>query len=424
MNRDGSVMEVQIISHSDVAGGAARASYRLHRALLAEGTESRMLVRDKKTDDWTVNGPAGKLGKLGNLLRPAIGGLAIHLQNSDNSNLRTANWLPSAWSRKLNDSVAEVVNLHWVGAETLSVEDIGRIRRPLVWTLHDMWPFCGTEHYAGDDERARWRVGYGKSNRPQSESGFDLDRWVWQRKRRSWRRPMQIVAPSKWLADCARKSALFRDFPVTIIPNVLDTGIFQPLDRDYCRQSLGLPHDRKIILFGAMGGESDPRKGYDLLREALERLAQSRDVENVLCVVFGQGEPEAPQNQHFPIRWMGKVHDDATLVLLYNSADVMVVPSRQENLPQTATEAQACGCPVVAFDCTGLSDAVVHRETGYLAKAFDVSDMAQGLEWILVDAVRQAELGRAARERALRLWAPEVVVPQYLSVYRSAIEKK
>jgi glycosyltransferase involved in cell wall biosynthesis len=300
----------------------------------------------------------------------------------------------------------------------LSVANIGRLRKPMVWTLHDMWAFCGAEHYTEDN---RWRDGYTRSNRPSYEEGFDVNRWTWNRKREYWKHPMHIVAPSRWLADCARESVLFRDWPVSVIPNVLDTDIYQPLDKGFCRQALHLPADLRIILFGAIGGGRDPRKGYDLLQDALARLATRGDAQNVLCVVFGQSAPQNPPALPFPIRWMGHVHDDVTLALLYNAADVMVVPSRQENLPQTATEPQACGCPVVAFDCTGFSDAVEHRETGYLARAFDTEDMAEGLRWILEDADLRDTLGRAARSRALRLWAPEVVVPQYLRVYEEAI---
>jgi glycosyltransferase involved in cell wall biosynthesis len=408
------------VCSTDVIGGAARAAYQLHRALLDHGRESRMIVRDKKSDDWAVVGPKSKSGKAINLLRPALGGLATRLQMSGNLNFHSGNWLPSTWSGKLNATDTAVVNLHWVGGETLSIEDIGRIRKPLVWTLHDMWPFCGAEHYTDDGELARWRFGYSKTNRQSSDGGVDLDRLVWRRKRRAWKRPMHIVSPSEWLANCARESALFKGWPVSVIPNVLDTATFQPLNLHFCRKALGLPQDRQIILFGAMGGARDPRKGYDLLLDTLTRLASRVDPKNVLCVVFGQSAPQSPLKLPFHTRWMGHVHDDATLALLYNAADVMAVPSRQENLPQTATEPQACGCPVVAFDCTGLPDAVVHLETGYLARAFDAEDMAEGLRWILEDRERQCTLRLAARERALELWSPEVVVPQYLQVYETA----
>ena len=415
-------MNPLLLSHADLSGGAARAAYRLHRALIRYGTASKMRVRIKKSDDWTVQAAAGRIGRLYGLLRSPLGGLSMRFQHSSNSNLRTGNWLPSAMANEINLSSADVVNMHWVAGETLSIEDLGRIRKPLVWTLHDMWPFCGAEHYTPDNESARWRLGYSAGSRPAGDRGLDLDRLVWQRKRRAWKHPMHIVAPSRWLADCARESALFRDWPVSVIPNVLDTDIYQPLDKGFCRQALGLPADRRIILFGAIGGARDPRKGYDLLQDALARLATRVDAQNVLCVVFGQSAPQNPAALPFPVRWMGHVHDDATLALLYNAADVMVVPSRQENLPQTATEPQACGCPVVAFDCTGFSDAVEHRKTGYLARPFDTEDMAEGLRWILEDADLRHAQGQAARARALNLWAPEVVVPQYLRVYEAAIE--
>ena len=119
---------------------------------------------------------------------------------------------------------------------------------------------------------------------------------------------------------------------------------------------------------------------------------------------------------------MGHLHDDVTLALLYSAADVVVVPSRQENLPQSGTEAHACGCPVVAFDCTGLSDVVVDGETGYLARPYDIEDLANGIRWVLEDSVRHARLCVASRNRALRLWSPGVVVPQYIAVYEAAIE--
>lgn len=408
-------------STTDVIGGAARAAYRLHRALIEHGVESHMKVRSKHSDDWTVAGTDGLLGHLNALLRPALGSLPTRLQTSSNPNWKSGNWLPSNWASQLNASDSAVVNLHWVGGETLSIADIGRIRKPVVWTLHDMWPFCGADHYAPDDGGARWRSGYSKSNRLAGDRGLDIDRVIWQRKQRAWKRPMHIVAPSQWLADCARQSALFRGWPVSVIPNVLDTGMYQPLNRDFCRQALGLPADHQIILFGAVGGGRDPRKGYDLLLDALSRLAPRVNCENVLCVVLGQCAPRNAPALPFSTQWMGHVHDDATLALFYNAADVTVVPSRQENLPQSATEPQACGCPVVAFDCTGFRDAVVHRETGYLARPFEADDMAEGLRWILDDAGQRGVLGQAARARALQLWSPEVVVPQYLKVYQEAI---
>ncbi|WP_429096035.1 glycosyltransferase [Aeromonas media] len=410
-------MKIVHISHSDSVGGAARAAYRLHRAQLKFGIESRMLVRSKKTDDWTVQGPDTRLEKIINMLRPAIGQQLNKLQISQNTNLHSGNWLPSCWAHKLNNSDVDIVNLHWVAGETMSIEDIGRIRKPIVWTLHDMWPFCGMEHVTEYGEAARWRRGYHSDNRCDLERGIDLDKWGWLRKKKSWQQPMHIVAPSHWMAECAKRSVLFKDLPITVIPNPLDTEVYKPLDPSFCRRALGLPDNRKIILFGAMGGGKDRNKGYDLLLNALDHLSTNINVNDVLCVVFGQSQPENLPKMPFETHWFGHIYDDVTLSLLYNAASVMVVPSRCENLPQTATEAQACGIPVVAFNCTGLTDIVLHKKTGYLAKAFDTVDMAYGLVFCINNYDLMPLLRQKSREIILSSWGGELVVNKYLDLY-------
>ncbi|MCS6206982.1 glycosyltransferase family 4 protein [Shewanella baltica] len=412
-------MKVLHVSHSDISGGAARAAYRLHRAQLAADIDSRMLVRSKKSDDWTVQGPVSPIEKLVNIVRGAIGQQLMRLQRSQNVNFHSGDLLPSNLAKNINASDADVVHLHWVAGETMSIEDIGRIKKPIVWTMHDMWPFCGAEHVTDYDMNVRWRAGYTKANRGHGERGLDLDRYVWQRKLNAWQNPMHIVAPSHWLADCAKGSKLFQDKSITVIPNTLNIDLYKPLKQDFCRQALNLPDDKKIILFGAMGGGLDPNKGYDLLVAALGHLSLSLKADDVLCVVFGQSEPQQPSELPFKTQWLGHIHDDATLVLLYNAATVMVVPSKQEAFGQTASEAQACGIPVVAFNCTGLTDVVEHQQTGYLAKAYDSEDMAAGLQWLLANPAECQRLGNNARLRAEELWAINTGIEQYLAIYKA-----
>lgn len=416
-------MKVLHVSYSDISGGAARAAYRLHRAQLAAGIDSRMLVRSKKSDDWSVQGPVSRLEKLVNTVRGSIGQLLMRLQRSQNVNFHSGDWLPSRLAKKINASDIDVVNLHWVAGETMSIEDIGRIKKPIVWTMHDMWPFCGTEHVTDYDTNARWRKGYSKVNRGDGERWLDLDRYVWLRKLKAWQHPIHIVAPSRWLAECAKGSKLFEDKSINVIPNTLNTDVYKPLNNAFCREALNLPHDKKIILFGAMGGGRDPNKGYDLLVTALEHLSVSLKTDAVLCVVFGQSQPQHATDFPFNTQWLGHIHDDTTLALLYNAATVMVVPSRQENLPQTVTEAQACGTPVVAFNCTGLTDVVEHQQTGYLAKAYDSVDMAAGLQWMLGNPAECERLGRNARLRAEKLWNITAVVEQYNAVYTEVLQR-
>jgi glycosyltransferase involved in cell wall biosynthesis len=412
---------INILSHSDGGGGANRATYRLYRGLQAADIKAAMTVRASVSGDWTVSAPSNTSAKAVSMVRARFGGYLMTLQKTSNANMHSANVLPSNVAALINASAADVVNLHWLGGESMSIQDIGRIRKPAVWTLHDMWAFCGAEHYSDCGADARWRTGYYRGNRPANSAGLDIDRHTWNRKRRAWTNPMHIVTPSRWLADCVRHSALMQDWPVTVIPNVLDMEMFKPLDRQFCRHALNLPGDKKIVLFGAFGGSGSVIKGYDLLLDAMKSLAGSRL--DILCVVFGQKEPRTPADIPFPIRWMGHIGDDPTLALLYGAADVMVIPSRMDNLPQSGTEAHACGCPVVAFNCSGLREIVDHRVTGYLAEAYQTGDLARGIAWVIGDQIINARLGSAARKKAQALWSASSVVPAYMAVYEAAREK-
>lgn len=414
-------MRPLLISHSIRGGGAARAAYRLHSALASESVSSSLLVAAPCEDEVGVFSPRTRMHKVLAQTMPYVGALLGRMQGPRSTDIRSLNVVPSLLPGVFKKSRIDLVNLHWVNSEAISISQIGRIDKPTVFTLHDMWAFCGTEHYVEDDERARFRTGYFSRNRPASQRGLDLDRWTWERKKRYWRRPRHVICPSNWLADCARSSALMNEWPVHVIPNPLDTSRFKPYDKEFCRRILGLPAGIPLIGFGAIRGSNDNRKGFDLLIDTLSTLRVRFNSSDVACVVFGQTAPTERPTEDFVFFYLGHIHDEWSLVLLYNAIDVMIVPSRQENLPQTATEAQACGCPVVAFDTTGLADAVVHKSTGYLARPFDTVEMANGISWVLENSARQRELSRSARQRALALWHPSVVVPRYLEVYQAAI---
>lgn len=412
-------MKILIANTYDNQGGAARAAFRLHKSLIACGLESRMRVSIKTTDFITIDGAKKNFGEAMGLARMFFERALLRFQKTNNMALHSLSVLPSGIVREINNSSADVVNLHWVCGEFLSIEDVGRIRKPLVWTLHDMWAFSGAEHYGTDDSEARWRQGYFSNNRPFGHKGLDIDRWVWKRKKRAWRHPIQIVTPSRWLASCVKDSFIMADWPVAVIPNALDCRQFQPWPKIIAREVLGLSPEETLVLYGAMGGASNYIKGWELLQPALSQLASEKY--NIQCVIFGQSEPADSPNVGMPLHYVGHLSDDATLALLYSAADVMVAPSRQETLCQTATEAQACGCPVVAFNCTGLQDVVEHRVTGYLATPYNPADLASGIKWVTANKERHARLSSAARERALSLWAPEIIASRYKEIYDAVI---
>lgn len=391
---------------------------RLVQALRKAGADAEMAVGEKTSDFPWVHGGRGFKGSAVSTLRAAAGLKLAARQKPGDFNLRSLNLLSSRLGRNLATSDADVVNLHWIGGEALSVAQIAAIRRPVVWTLHDMWAFCGAEHYGPDGPDARWREGYTAANRPASASGPDLDAATWRRKRKLLTRPQHVICPTRWLARCAAESALMRGWTVQAIANPLDTGLFKPWPKPLAREILRLPADKPLLGFGAMGGTKDPRKGWDLLEPALARVAAAGI--GAEAVIFGQSKPVQEPAIGMPIHWTGHLSDDPVLALLYSALDLVVVPSRQDNLPQTATEAQSCGCPVVAFDACGLGDAVEDGVTGVLAPAFDSEALAQGMIGLLRDDERRERLGHAARERAVREWDDSVIAPLYLQAYREA----
>ena len=433
-------MNILIVCDSDLGGGAARATYRINRCLVehgsAHGLTAQMRVISQLSDDPTVVGgpPAGQ-SPIWRRLQPRLAHQARRGFRSGNPTLNSIAWpatgLGSELQQRHHQGQADLVHLHWLGDGTLSIEEIGRLPMPLVWTLHDQWAFCGAEHYtspplpgetASNDER--FAAVYSRASRPAHESGLDLNRRTWLRKRRAWRRPIHIVCPSHWLADCARRSSLMGDWPITVIPNPIDLTVWAPCDQAQARGLLGLPARRPLVLFGAVGGSADPRKGADLLLEALQRLRSQlagTALEQLELVVFGQSRPAQPPDLGFPIHYSGHVHDDLSLRLLYAAADVFVIPSRQDNLPNTGLEAHACGTPVVAFATGGLVDIVDPLSTGALAEPFDPFSLAASIRWVLEDPQRRRQLGAAARRRAERMWDPKLVASLYARVYEACL---
>lgn len=410
---------IQHVNASDCVGGAARAAYRIHRALVDGGHDSRMLVLQKSSRDDCVTAVSTSLpivGRLAQRVRRRVAAWRRRDWHTANANYHSFGDEGAPGVARLGLDPADVVHLHWIPG-ILSIADVGRMRGPVVWTLHDMWPFCGAEHYAPDGADARFRQGYLPSNRPATERGPDVNRSVWLRKRRAWAgQRFVIVSPSSWLARCAAESALFSQCPIHVVPYPLDVhGVWRPTPKAVARAALRLPAEPRLILFVADGGTADRRKGADLLREALAVL--SATTANAELLIVGQEKPA--QDSPWPIQahWMGSIRDDRLLALANSAADVVVVPSRQDNLPNTAQEAQACGTPVVAFRVGGLPDLVTHERSGWLAEPFDVRDMARGIEWVISDPARHAALADAARDDTVVRNNPRTIADRYAKIY-------
>lgn len=409
-------MRIFALNLSDSIGGAAKAAYRIHQAVRGAGIDSSLIVNRKSLSDPNILGPKNFLEVLLDKFRSGVSVLMARALRSQKIDYLSIAIFPTFWSQKLNRSDVDVIHLHWINGEMMSIGDLGAIQKPLVWTLHDMWAFSGAEHYS---RGTRWKDGYSLANRPVDETGFDLNRWTWLRKQGAWKKPIQIVTPSKWLADCVKSSALMHGWPVEIIPNPIDVDKWMPIDKKIAREKLGLPQEVPLILFGAIGGAADPRKGFDLLRAASKELSNQKDV--LEFVIFGQDVPDRPIDLGFPIHYLGHLSNELDMQLAYSAADVLVAPSTQEVFGQTASEAHACTCPVVAFEGTGLADIIDHLKTGYLARASDVQDLVAGISWVLSSASQSNKINLAARARAVEKFSYPVVAQQYKSIYSKVL---
>jgi len=410
-------MKVLIVNESDIKGGAARAAFRLHNALLNIGIESQMLVQRRIGDADFVLGPSSKLQELIGKVRIYLNYIPVlFYRNRTRTFFSPSVELFSNIVQRINDINPDIVHFHWVCGGMLRIEDVAKIKAPIVWSLHDMWSFTGGCHY--DEGCGGYKKNCGSCKVLRSTNPHDLSYKILKRKQKSFSdiENLSVVGLSKWLAACASESSLFKNRNIINLPNPIDTEIFSPVCQRSARASLSLPQDKKLILFGALKATSDPRKGFCEIFKALSKL-ECTDVE---IVVFGSQGPKESQGFKYKTHYLGHLNDDASLRSLYSASDVMVVPSLQENLSNAIMESMACGTPVVGFDIGGNGDMIQHQESGYLATPFDSNDLARGLEWVL-NHVNYKELSQKARDKVLYSFESTHVANHYVSLYKEIL---
>ena len=411
-------MKILFINSSDTSGGAARAAYRIHKGLQGIGMDSKMLVQTKLSDDKTVIGPGNKLKKGFAFFRPLLDYAGKRLFAGGSKTIFSPAWLPfSDISSRIKSIAPDIVHLHWVCDGMLRIEEFKQINKPIIWTLHDMWPFTGGCHM--NDGCVQFQQVCGNCPQLNRSGKNDLSRLVLRRKKKAWSKlDITIITPSNWLAECVKKSSLFNGRRIEVIHNGLDIDVFKPINKTTARKIWDFSQNKRLILFGAVSATIEHNKGFDLLCKGLKQLAVEWS-DKAELVVFGASEPENPPDFSLPVHYLGHLYDDVSLSLLYAAADVMVVPSRQENLPNTVAESLSCGTPVVAFDIGGMLDMIDHKTNGYLVKPFDTSDLSAGINYILSDEIRYKELCIKAREKAVESFDIEKVADQYAELYKS-----
>jgi len=420
-------MRVLIVNTSERAGGAAMAASRLMEALIGHGVKAKMLVRDKQTDALTVVELPGRWRQQWCFLwERLVIFMRLHFLRKRLFELDIAN-AGTDITRLREFQEADVIHLHWVNQGLLSLGDIRRILltgKPVVWTMHDIWPATAICHLTLGCKQFKTQCHHCKYL-PGGGSANDLSAQVWCRKQRMLAgQSITFVACSRWLEGEARQSALLQGQKTACIPNPINTHIYKVEDRSTARERAGLPADRRLILFVSQR-VTNRNKGMDYLVEACNQLAEQYPEmkQDTGVAILGGHAEEVVGQLPFECYPLGYISDERRIVDVYNAADVFVLPSLSENLPNTIMEAMACGVPCVGFKVGGIPEEIDHQKNGYVAAYRDAADLARGIRWILAEADREA-LSKAAVAKVNRCYSQQSVALKYTEVYNEAIAQK
>jgi glycosyltransferase involved in cell wall biosynthesis len=410
----------------ETLGGAARSAYRLHQGLRAMGEDSTMFVRQADSNDPSVTEMHSSRHIL-DRVRRRIRKERIARDFRAYRATRPPGLEPFhdsrsvVWFDFLRDlPKCDILNLHWVANSFLDYESFfAKVPTAIqvVWTLHDMNAFTGGCHY--DAGCGRFADCCGRCPQLGSNDPKDLSHRIWQRKAKAFSRldssRLQFVTPSRWLAEEIRRSPLAGRFPVSVIPYGLNLNDFAPRGRAACRDILGLPLDAKVLLFVADGLDNE-RKGFALLTAALAALPRDGPVA-ILSV--GRKKPDVAIDM--PWIHVGEVKNDRLLSVLYSAADIFIIPSLQDNLPNTVLEAMACGTPVLGFAVGGIPDMVRPGVTGMLVPPKDVAALGSAIVLLLRDPEQLREMGLNCRRVAIEEYSSDLQAIRYSKLYAAAL---
>lgn len=418
-------MKILHLNTFENRGGAAMAARRLHNALNQDGRVLSILgVKEKDSDALdVVELPCYKSKIVGKLLSKASDKLlSLHAPNENT--FFSAYLLPNRLASAIEILQPDIIHLHWLAGNFISphvLQQIASLSIKTVWTLHDTWAFTGGCHYFRSCQK--WQKQCCNCPELLKKIPCDLAKLQWQMKKRAYKKLQPtVIGLSKQFAADIEQSSLFKNFQTVQLPNTIDTEIFRPIPKNIARNLLGLPAHGHYILFGACSATNDPRKGYDLLAQALS-VFPSHTKKDTTCLVFGASHSTIKQTHNLTTLFLGELHDELTLALAYSAADVFVCPSREESFSNTTLEALACGTPVVGFAVGGIPDMIEHKVNGMLATPHDPKELAEGIAYILKNQERRESMGQAARRVVEERYAMPVVAKQYINLYEQILAK-
>lgn len=423
-------MKIVQINYSDIDGGAARAAYRLHKGLLKIGEASVMIVRHKQTSDKEIilaQEPVISKNKDINFFKDDIQNY-ISCHRTEMSNTIFSFSYPGIDISKIPQAyTADIINLHWVAAFYQSPTTLRKLfdmNKPVIWTLHDQWAFTGGCHYTAGCGNYR---NICESCPQLSNNLFNLPSRILLDKVDLFKNAnLTIVTPSKWLKESAMESTLFKDLRIEVIPNSIETHVFIPLIKEEAKRRLGINPDMITLLFGTENA-LEKRKGYNELLQAVAYCRSDSQFNSLLArnkiklLVFGNPGKEMIQTG-VPIHSLGYVNSDKKLTEVYSAADLFVLPSLEDNLPNTMLESMSCGTPIIAFNVGGMPDLIHTGITGELVPVGDTVAMGEAILNMISDKDKVTLMSNNCRAMIENNFCPDVQANKYLDLYRDLLK--
>ncbi len=421
-------MKVLLINTSDKTGGAARACNRLFRALLNAGVDAKFLVKDKSSDAVDIQSITKySFSRLKSKSKFIFERLTIYPSLKNKRDLFFFSPANTGFNISNHPLVqeADVIHLHWINQGFLSLNDIQKLielKKQIVWTLHDMWAFTGGCHYSRGCLNFQNKCG--KCPILNGRNEHDLSNKTWNKKNSifSQKNNLSFVTCSNWLSGIAMQSSLLKNHPVYSVPNPIDIDFFKPIPKKEARDYFKLDEDKFYILFGALNME-DERKGFKYFSDALKLIADKEpgSLKKIELIVFGKSKQEHSNTFGFKVNYLGFITSPELLNAAYNAASIFVLPSLEDNLPNTIMESLSCGVPVVAFNIGGIPEMIEHGKNGILVEPQSSNDLAEGILKIFNGEINYEMLSKNAREKVLNEFTNEKVAEQYIDIYKRAL---
>jgi glycosyltransferase involved in cell wall biosynthesis len=417
-------VKITHLSHSNSAGGAANFVSRVIDAVNLIGIENELLASSVEVKTDSVHILSSNGNKSINFLKAKTSQtLDRKLRSFERTNQNTyksPNLIGALSAKSLNKLDSDLFHLHWINGGLISIRQIGKLNKPIVWTMLDMWPFLGAEHYLLEANPIRFINGYSKYNRSREDQGLDICKFVWNLKIKYFKH-FNLVTPSRWLANQAKSSLIFQDQKIKIIPPPIDSLKYFPINKKSAQLKYRISEQSFVI--GFLGGIAD-RKGWKFVKE----LCEYPDLNPKWKFLLG-GSPIASYSTFKEVNrtaiLAGNIKVSSELISFYSSIDVLLVPSIAEAYGLVAQEAQACGVPVIVFSDTGAEDIVLDNLTGYVVQERSVKGLLDAIQRVSsMNNEQRIKISVASRTRAQQEWNYKAIGDKYFDFYNFAIDQK